>query len=97
MIFEKTIKRAKWHMKEIAKTFSNQPSFYSSKRIERAIIFINATIMFDLIVWHLVGKDKLDELGAIGVYGAQMAYAGFQTNKLMQEKKDEKNNDTTTA
>ena len=88
MIFEKTIKRAKWHLKELTKTFSNEPSFYSSKRIERAIIFINATVMFDLIVWNLVEEKKLDEMGAIGVYAAQMAYAGFQTTKMMQEKRE---------
>jgi len=91
VMFTKTIARIKWHIKELTKTFSGQPSFYSSKRIERAIIFINANVMLDLCTWHLVSKDKLDYLGAVAIYSAQMIYAGFQTNKMIQEAKNGNN------
>ena len=91
MRLTKTINRAKWHMKEIAKTFSNQQSFYSSKRFERAIIFINANVVLDMCVYQLIHSDKLDATGAVLIYSAQMVYAGFQTNKLMEEKKSENN------
>lgn len=91
MCLNKTISRVKWHLKEVAKTFSNQPSFYSSKRIERAVIFINANVMLDMCVYNLIQTGKLDSTGAVLIYSAQMVYAGFQTNKLMEEKKNENN------
>ena len=35
----------KWFFIQILLTFSDQPSFFSSKRIERFMIFINANIL----------------------------------------------------
>lgn len=82
----KLVKRLKWHLKELCKTFSNQPSFYSSKRIERAVIFVNANVMLDIMVWWLAKHDKLDYLGVIGIYAAQMVYAGYQTKQIFKDK-----------
>lgn len=84
--FEKFIARVKWHMKELNKTLSSQESYYSSKRIERLIIFINANVLLDMMVMHLLHKDKIDYLGAIAIYGAQMVYAGFQTKQIFKDK-----------
>lgn len=75
-----------WFGREILKTFSNQPSFFSSKRIERALIFVNANVVLDLCVNELVKQGKIDELGAVAIYTAQMIYAGYQTKQIFNEK-----------
>ncbi len=77
----------KWHFWELVKTFSGEPSFYSSKRIERMLIFVNANISLDLIIGWLTKHDKLDYMGAIGIYVAQMAYAGYQTKQISKDDK----------
>lgn len=88
----KTIARLKWHLKELAKTFSNEKSHYSSKRIERAFIFMNANIMLDLLVLYLTFKGKLDAMDAIGFYTVQMLYAGYQTKQIAKDPKPEPEN-----
>ncbi len=85
MSWKKFIKRLKWHLKELCKTFSNEHSFYSSKRIERAIIFVNANVMLDMMCYHLVKTGKMDDIGAIGIYAAQMVYAGYQTTQIFKD------------
>lgn len=47
--------------------------------------------MLDMCVYNLIQTAKLDSTGAVLIYSAQMVYAGFQTNKLMEEKKNENN------
>jgi hypothetical protein len=79
----------KWFVKEVVKTFSNKPSFFSSKRIERAIIFVNANIMLDLMTWHLLKTEKIDYIAAVAIYAAQMVYAGYQTKQIFKDKTDE--------
>ena len=83
----KWYKRLKWHLKEINKTLSHQPSHYSSKRVERMLLFVNANVMLDVIVIILLKKDKIDWTAAIAVYGAQMLYAGFQTKQISKDAK----------
>lgn len=84
----KLYKRFKWHLKEIDKTFSNTPSHYSSKRIERFILFINANILLDVCTIHLLHLDKIGAAEAVLIYGAQMVYAGFQTKQIFKDKTD---------
>ncbi len=82
----KFIARIKWHLKELNKTFSNQPSYYSSKRIERMIIFLNALIIFDIMMWWLLHKDKIDAMTAIATFVTQMGFCGWQTKQIFKEK-----------
>lgn len=84
-----------WNFQEIVKTFSNQPSFYSSKRIERALIFINAIVGLDIGIYYLMVNDKLDWTAVVAIYSAQMLYAGYQTTRIFADKKQE--NGTTTG
>jgi hypothetical protein len=80
------VDKIKWRIKEVEKTFSSKDSFYSSKRIERSIIFINAIVIFDLMVIDLYRHDKIDYLSAIAIFGTQLAYAGFQTKQIFKDK-----------
>lgn len=85
----------RWFFWQILLTFTAQESFFSSKRIERMLIFVNANILLDLCVRHLIMVDKLDYIGAVAIYSAQMVYAGFQTRQIfndMNSKKDVKVN-----
>lgn len=92
--WKKIIARAKWHLKELAKTFSGEHGFYSSKRIERAILFINANVMLDIMIIHLMTEKKLDAVGALMIYAGQMVYAGYQTKQIFAEKQNHINNGT---
>lgn len=83
----KFINRLKWHLKELDKTLSNQPSFYSSKRIERMILFVNALVILDLFI--IKEYEKLTTAEIISIFTIQMIYAGFQTKQLAKEKKDD--------
>jgi len=77
--------RIKWHLKELNKTLSHLPSHYSSKRIERMILFINALILLDL--FFIKQYDKLTTTEAIGIFTAQLIYAGFTTKQISNDKK----------
>lgn len=76
----------KWFFTEILLTFSNEPSFFSAKRIGRSFIIINANIGLDITVYLLLKNDKIDYAGAVAIYSAQMIYAGYQTKQIFNEK-----------
>ena len=76
----------KWFLLQIVLTFSDQPSFFSSKRIERFMIFINANIALDISVHYLLKNNKMDYIAAVAIYSAQMIYAGYQTKQIFNEK-----------
>ena len=76
----------KWFFLQILLTFSDQPSFFSSKRIERFMIFLNANIALDISVNYLLKHDKMDYIAAVAIYTAQMIYAGYQTKQIFNEK-----------
>ena len=84
----------RWFFWQILLTFTAQESFFSSKRIERMVIFLNANIWLDLIINHLINVGKLDYLGAVAIYSAQMVYAGFQTKQIFNDMKIKKEEDT---
>lgn len=81
----KWFNRLKWHLKEIDKTFSNQPSHYSSKRIERWILFISANVSLQIGFFYLLYNDKINPAEAVMIYAAQMVYAGFQTKQISKD------------
>ena len=70
---------------EWVKTFSNRPSFLSSKRIERFVIF---TLMLIVTLFFLIKGIIQCQLSAVDftiVVGLWMGYAGFNT---IQGRKD---------
>lgn len=81
----KWYKRLKWHIKEINKTLSNEPSHYSSKRLERLVLFLSANVMLNVITYSLLHQGKISAAEAVLIYGAQMVYAGYQTNQIRKD------------
>ena len=84
--FETKMAFVKWFFTEILLIFSNQPSFFSAKRIGRFIIVTNANIALDVSIYYLLKHDKIDYIGAVAIYSAQMIYAGYQTKQIFNEK-----------
>jgi hypothetical protein len=86
MLKEKNIlDKLKWRIAEIEKTFSNQPSFYASKRFERALIFINALVLLDVMSIKLLMEVHIDYVAATAIFAAQMCYAGYQTVQIRKD------------
>ncbi len=83
---------AKWFVREIRATFSNEPSYFARKRIESFILFLNATILLDLFCIKNWGKITSTEI--LAIFTAQMIYAGYQ---VAQIRKDIQLNKTTTT
>jgi hypothetical protein len=78
-----TYENIKLGLLELIKTFSNRPSFLSSKRIERFVVF---TTMLSLTISYIILHIKT--IGAtdfILVVGTWMAYAGFN---IIQNRRD---------
>lgn len=76
----------KWLAKELIYTFSNKPSFFSRKRIESCVLFINAMVLLD--VWYVKNiqiPDKIQLTEALAVFTAQMVYAGYQITQIRKD------------
>lgn len=70
---------------EIKKTFSSEPSFFSSKRIERALLFLTAIIASN--VWFWSHYPNLD-VNEISLYiGLHLGFAGYTMATIQKEKK----------
>lgn len=72
-------------LKELGMTFSNKGSLFSSKRIERFVIF--SAMLGATIVWlrNNIGCGKVSSTELMIVVAGWMAYAGFN---VIQGKKD---------
>jgi hypothetical protein len=88
--YVKFYRRLKWHLKEINKTLSNQPSYYSSKRLERLFLFISANAIVDYYFFE--HHHQMTTSDVLLVFGAKMVYAGFQVKQIQKDIKDEKSN-----
>ena len=84
---KKAYNRFLWHLKELNKTLSNEPSYYSSKRLERLVLFISANIIVDIYVYKNI--DKMSVSDVLLVFGAKMVYAGFQVKQIQKDLKNE--------
>lgn len=73
-----------WGLKELVKTFSSQPSFFSSKRIERAIAFISGEIT--LLSFFFYNLKTLPTIEAIMIATVFFAVAGYVLNKTEKVK-----------
>jgi hypothetical protein len=74
----------KWVIKELILTFSNQPSFFSSKRIERAILFSAALTSY--MIWFFYHYKLLSPTDMVIVTGPIFFYAGYSMNTTQKEK-----------
>lgn len=81
----------KWFVAQIRDTFSNSPSYFSRKRIESFILYINAMILLD--AWYIYHFKEVDYVTALAVFGAQMVYAGYQVAQIRKDVLGEKAKD----
>lgn len=75
-----------WFFREMLKTFSKEPSFFCSKKVERFMIFLNANIALDICIHWLLVHDKITAEGSTLIYTVQMLYAGYQTKQIFNDK-----------
>ena len=77
------------YFKELILTFSNKKSFFSSKRIERFIVF---NVFLVLTVIYVVKNiDDLDSFGFIQIVGLWIAYGGYNSLMNLRDRKFEAN------
>lgn len=74
-----------YYIQQLVLTFSNQPSFFSSKRLERFSIFISTLIAYNVYVWKRMDQSNFTAAEFMIVTGGFLAYAGFN---VIQGKKD---------
>lgn len=79
-------KRFCWYISEFNKVFSDEPSFYSGKRIKEWIAFITGEYMLVHGFIILLQKDKLDYTSICFMAGMAFAVAGYQLNQIQKEK-----------
>lgn len=90
--FIRVYNRLLWHLKEINKTFSNEPSYYSAKRIMEFILFTNAIVLFD---WYVISHfDKLTFAEICEAFMLNLGYAGYVRFNTQREKKKINNEST---
>jgi hypothetical protein len=75
------------YYKELILTFSNKKSFFSSKRIERFIVF---NVFLVLTVIYVVRNiEDLDSFGFIQIVGLWLAYGGYNSLMNLRDRKFE--------
>ena len=79
-----------WFIKEIIKTLSSKPSYFSKKRIESASAFIIGQFG---IIWYLIEHVHTMSSTDIGVWaGIEFLIAGYTVNQIQKQKKNETEN-----
>jgi threonine dehydrogenase-like Zn-dependent dehydrogenase len=78
-----------WYVAEFNKVFSNQPSFYSGKRIKEWIAFATGEYILLHGFVYLLIHDKLDYAAVCFVAAVAFGVAGYQLNQIQKEKKGE--------
>lgn len=77
---------------ELKKTFSDEPSFFSSKRIERMILFVTALIASNFWFWTHYPNLTVSEV--VLYISTHLGFAGYtmaQTQKEKLKKKEDEN------
>jgi hypothetical protein len=77
----------RWFITELALTFSEMPSFFSSKRIERALLFTTALTAW--IVWFGYHFKTLTYIEMMASVGMLFGFTGYILK--VTEKSKEKN------
>ena len=88
---KKLITEIKWVYQELKKTFSNEESYFSSKRIERMLLFVSAMLAANY--WFYTHVESLTYEMCIAFVIVLLGFAGYtmsQTQKEKQVKKDDK-------
>ena len=77
----------KWFIIQIRATFSNEPSYFSRKRIESYMLFVGAFSSTMFYIWKNINVLLYHEMLAMS--GALFFYAGYTMQVIQKEKKEE--------
>jgi small neutral amino acid transporter SnatA (MarC family) len=66
-------------------TFSNKPSFFASKKIERFVILASMLVLTDLFLLKAIWTCSITSTDLMIVVGGWLTYAGFG---MIQNRKD---------
>lgn len=83
----------KWFFSELNKIYSNQPSFFSKKRLESGIAF--AIAQWGMIYFLLDKHSSLTMTDMLMWSGVEFAVAGYIIHQIQKEKKEEKQQEET--
>ena len=75
----------KFLIKELIKLYSNEPSYFSKKRVESGIAFLVG--QFGLVYFLVINIDKLTTSDIALWAGIEFAIAGYIVNQIQKEKK----------
>lgn len=75
---------AKWFIREIRATFSNEPSYFSSKRIERYFLYLSGIVSLNYYIFVHISTLTYSEI--IALVGVEFGYAGFALITTQKEK-----------
>lgn len=75
----------KWFIRNLRATFSNEPSYFSRKRIESFMLFVLAFCTALFYIAHNI--EKMDYLEMLAIIGALFVYAGYTMQVIQSEKK----------
>ena len=78
----------RWAIKELIKVFSNEPSYFSKKRIESFIAF--AVGQWGMIYFLLLHVSTLTASDMLIWAGVEFAIAGYVIREIQKEKKRRK-------
>jgi hypothetical protein len=77
----------KWLATEIMNIYSNNPSFFSKKRIESGVAFIIS--QWGMIYWLTLKYQTMTTSDFIMWAGIEFAAAGYIVSQIQKEKKEE--------
>ena len=72
-------------IKELIKLYSNEPSYFSKKRVESGIAFLVG--QFGMVYFLVINIDKLTTSDIALWAGIEFAIAGYIVNQIQKEKK----------
>jgi hypothetical protein len=79
------------YFKELVYTFSNKKSLFSSKKIERFIVF---NVFLTLSIVYIVKNiDEMDSMSFIEIVGLWLFYGGYNSLMSLRDKKLHHNQD----
>lgn len=76
----------KWLVKELVATMSDEPSYFSKKRIQAWILF--DTAWSSMVIWFWYHFREMDYMEIIAFATVLFGAAGYQISTIQREKRD---------
>ena len=88
-LISKRYSQFKWYIKELIKTFSNEKSYFSSKRINNWLAFVTGQSF--LWVYFLYHYKTITYVECLALAGTAFTVAGYHLSHTQREKKTDNN------